>query len=455
MTVAVKSAASTNHAIMLVVNVHFSQNKRSDKMSFDKLEINPVFLDNIRRMGFNEMFPVQRESIPQALRGEDLVVQAKTGSGKTLCFAIPVCERIDAQEKSVQALVLTPTRELAVQVHGEIEKLCEGSKIRSYPVYGGISLGPQIKAIHEGAQIIVGTPGRIMDLMRRGNLKFDFLKVAVLDEGDRMLDMGFRDDIEFILSATPKDRQTMLFSATVPPEINYLIEQNLDNPRKIRIGSIEKDVTQVDQFYVDCDFRNRFNRLCNLLVQENIQQAIIFCNTKWECDKLSRNLKRYDFRAVYLHGDLSQNQRDMAMADFRKGNMRFLVATDLAARGLDIEGISHVINYGVPKNTKDYVHRIGRTARAGEEGVAITFLMPESYDDFSRIKRELDLEVGPVVVEIRKDYYFENSSRGRGSGGRMFGGRGRNRTTSRGNYSVRSDNRRGYNPALGYMGTVK
>jgi ATP-dependent RNA helicase DeaD len=421
-------------------------------MKFEELDVDPVFLGNIQKMGFEEMFPVQKESIPQALQGKDLVVQAKTGSGKTIGFAIPLCEAIDAQQKSVQALVLAPTRELAVQVHGEIEKLCEGTKIWSHPVYGGVSLSPQIKAIENGTQIVVGTPGRIMDLMRRGNLRFKNLKVVVLDEGDRMFDMGFRDDIEFILSETPKNRQTMLFSATVPPEIEDLIQRNLNNPQTIRIGNVETDITQVDQYYIDCDYQTRFNILCNYIEKENITQAIVFCNTKRECENLTRNLKNYKFQVHYLHGDLSQKQRDRSMELFREGKIRILIATDIAARGLDIEGVSHVINYDVPIDSKNYVHRIGRTARAGEHGIAVTFLIDKFYDDFRKINKELRLQVEPLVVETTQTYYFKrNQSNSRGRTG------GRFRSGSRGSrYGNRRETRgRGYNPALGHMGTGK
>jgi ATP-dependent RNA helicase DeaD len=312
-------------------------------------------------------------------------------------------------------------------------------------------MGPQIRAIENGAHIIVGTPGRIMDLMRRGNLHFKNLKIAVLDEGDRMLDMGFRDDIEFILSETPEDRQTLLFSATVPPEIDFLIQRNLNNPRIIKVGKIESDITQADQYYIDCDYKARFNLLCNYIEQERIKQAIIFCNTKRECESLTRNLKKYGFKAHYLHGNLSQRQRDMSMERFREGNIKLLVATDLAARGLDIEGISHVINYDVPLNTKNYVHRIGRTARAGERGIAVTFLIDKFYEDFRRINKELRLNIEEIVVETSKTYHFERPKRTfrRPRGRRPYsGGRGRSNSSGRG----RGRGRR-YNPALGHMGT--
>lgn len=385
-------------------------------MTFSELEVHPTLLENIQNLGFKEMFPVQKQSIPLALQGKDLVVQAKTGSGKTLAFAIPLCQKINPNDKYVQAIVLTPTRELAVQVHGEVHKISAGTGIKSVTVYGGTSMSHQIDALRKGAQIVVGTPGRIIDLMQRGELRFDGVKIAVLDEGDRMFDMGFKDDIEFILSTTPKSRQTLLFSATVPQEIEYLVRRNFNAPLSIKVGTIETDITQVDQFYIDCDFKDRFNKLCNLLVQGDIHQAIIFCNAKWECDKLARNLKRYEFKAMSIHGDLSQNQRDAAMDAFRSGNVQLLVATDIAARGLDISGVSHVINYHVPKDPTSYVHRIGRTARAGRPGNAITLLTPEEWESFRKIKGDFNLLIKPMEVEIKNDYYFQKHLEG-GRGG--------------------------------------
>lgn len=390
-------------------------------MVFSKLEVNPMFLENIRKQGFEEMFPVQKEAIPLALQGDDIVVQAKTGSGKTFAFAIPLCNKIDTSKREVQAIVLTPTRELAVQVHEEIDKLCEGTKIRSVPVYGGSSMNRQIQGIRGGAQVIIGTPGRVIDLMQRGQLHLDGVRVAVLDEGDRMFDMGFKDDIEYILSKTPREKQSMLFSATVPSEIQYLIQRNFSNPKEIRIGEIQEDVTQVEQVYVDCDFKERFNKLCNFIAKENISQAIIFCNAKHECDKLARNLKRYGFGAMSLHGDLSQNQRDAAMEAFRNKEVKLLIATDLAARGLDIDGVSHVINYDVPKETNGYVHRIGRTARAGRTGMAITFLINEDWDAFRRITSDLRLQIQSLDIQIAQDYFFRRDMEG--DNRRAFGGR--------------------------------
>jgi ATP-dependent RNA helicase DeaD len=291
----------------------------------------------------------------------------------------------------------------------------------------------QIQALRGGAQVVIGTPGRVIDLMQRGELHLDGVTISVLDEGDRMFDMGFKDDIEYILSTTPKEKQSMLFSATVPTEIQYLIERNFRNPKEVRIGDTSTDVTQVEQVYVDCDFKQRFNKLCNFLVQEQITQAIIFCNAKHECEKLARNLKRYEFKTMSLHGDLSQNQRDDAMDAFKDGKIQILCATDLAARGLDIDGVSHVINYDVPKETNNYVHRIGRTARAGRTGVAITFLLPEGWEFFRRITQDLKVEIKPIDVPVQREYWFRRDSEG-GPRGPYRGGpqrRGPSRTGQR------------------------
>lgn len=390
-------------------------------MVFSNLEIDSMFLENIKKQGFETMFPVQKESIPLALQGNDLVVQAKTGSGKTLAFAIPVCQKVDAQKREVQAIILVPTRELAVQVQEEFDKLTQGTRLKSVPVYGGTSINRQIQGIRSGSQIIVGTPGRVIDLIQRNELHLDGVSIAVLDEGDRMFDMGFKDDIEYILSRTPADKQSLLFSATVPTEIQYLIDRNFRNPKEVRVGDTSTDVTQVEQVYVDCDFKARFNKLCNYLVQEQIKQAIIFCNAKHECEKLARNLKRYDIKTMSLHGDLSQNQRDDAMDAFKEGKVQVLCATDLAARGLDIDGISHVINYDVPKETNNYVHRIGRTARAGRAGVAITFLLPEAWEFFRRITGDLKLDIKPIDIPVTKEYFFRRESDGGPRGPRRGG----------------------------------
>jgi ATP-dependent RNA helicase DeaD len=336
-------------------------------------------------LGFSKTFPIQAQAIEPLLNGRDVIGQAKTGTGKTAAYGIPMLERLAPDDYHVQGLVLVPTRELAVQVAGEINRIGKHTRFNALPIYGGQSILPQIRDLKRGVQIVVGTPGRIIDHLERGTLRLNQVKMLVLDEADRMLDMGFIEDIEFILNRTPRERQTCLFSATMPHEIIRLSRRYLKDPEEIIVSKDEIAIEEIDQSYYLVDNYGKFDILCDLLNDGTIHQAIIFCKTKWGTARLADMLRSNHCDAEEIHGDLSQAQRDRVMSAFRKGRIQLLVATDLASRGLDITGVSHVINYDLPLDPLSYFHRIGRTARAGGSGTAITFVTYGEQENFHRI----------------------------------------------------------------------
>ena len=345
------------------------------KKFFSELGLSPEILKAVAKMGFEEAAPIQSAAIPPLLAGSDVVGQSQTGSGKTAAFAIPAIELVDAAIRSPQVLILCPTRELAVQVAEEVAKLAMFKRgVRELPIYGGQSYERQFRGLHAGAQIIIGTPGRVMDHLDRGTLKFDKLKMVILDEADRMLDMGFLDDIKTILTHAPAGRQTVLFSATLPRPILELIKSFTRNAVNVRIESQALTVPAIEQVYYEVDRRSKLEVLCRLIDIEDIKYAIVFCATKMMVDELSEHLIARGYLADKLHGDISQQARERVMAKFRKHKFEFLVATDVAARGLDVDDIEVVFNYDLPHDGEDYVHRIGRTGRAGRKGKAITFV---------------------------------------------------------------------------------
>jgi ATP-dependent RNA helicase DeaD len=345
------------------------------KKLFSELGLSPEILKAVAKMGYEEASPIQSETIPILLSGKDVVGQSQTGSGKTAAFAIPAIERVDASVHAPQALILCPTRELAVQVAEEVAKLAFFKRgVRELPIYGGQSYDRQLRGLKMGAQIIIGTPGRVMDHLDRGTLKLDRLSMAVLDEADRMLDMGFSEDIEKILSQAPPERQTVLFSATLPQGIQRLIKRHTREPVNVRIEAQEMTVPTTEQFYYEVDRRSKLEVLCRLIDLQDIKLGIIFCATKMMVDELAEHLTARGYSADKLHGDMTQMMRERVMAKFRKRGFEFLVATDVAARGLDVDDIEVVFNYDLPQDAEDYVHRIGRTGRAGRSGRAITFV---------------------------------------------------------------------------------
>ncbi|MBI5422934.1 MAG: DEAD/DEAH box helicase [Opitutae bacterium] len=346
-----------------------------EKRPFSELGLSPEILKAVDKMGFEEASPIQTAVIPHALTGRDVVGQSATGSGKTAAFAIPAIEKVDASKRGVQALVLCPTRELAVQVAEEVGKLGAFKKgLLELPIYGGQSYERQYRGLAAGAQIVIGTPGRVMDHMQRGSLKLDGLRVVVLDEADRMLDMGFRDDIEHILSAVPETRQLLFFSATMPRLIQDMIKRYSRDPAWVRIEAHAANAPQVEQVFYEVDRRSKGEALTRLIDLHDFRYGIIFCSTKVMVDELDEQLHSRGYAVDRLHGDLSQMQRDRVMEKFRRRGFEFLIATDVAARGLDVDDLEVVFNYDLPNDAEDYTHRIGRTGRAGKTGVAMTFV---------------------------------------------------------------------------------
>ncbi|AQS59300.1 DEAD/DEAH box helicase [Desulforamulus ferrireducens] len=377
---------------------------------FGNLELNRRIVDGLVEMGFEEPTPIQQLAVPQVLAGHDVIGQAQTGTGKTAAFSIPLIEKLDFRNRDVQALIITPTRELAIQVAEEIGKIGRFCRIRVIPIYGGQSIDRQIRSLRQGVQVVVGTPGRLLDHLRRHTLKVDRVKMVVLDEADEMLDMGFVEDIEEILRHIPSERQTLLFSATMPEEILRLSRQYMTNPKYVTVSKTNLTVPQIEQVYYEVPEKYKLEALCRLLDVTEISQGIVFCRTKRGVDELVAGLQTRGYTAAALHGDLSQQQRNNVMRKFRSGDAELLVATDVAARGLDIEGVSHVINYDIPQDPEFYVHRIGRTGRAGRSGVAITIINPREYRQLrlienitkTRIKRE-QLPSAADVVERQKE----------------------------------------------------
>ncbi|WP_442601366.1 DEAD/DEAH box helicase [Paenibacillus sp. KN14-4R] len=355
--------------------------------TFQELGLEPKILRAITEMGFEEATPIQEKTIPLAMEGRDLIGQAQTGTGKTAAFGIPLLNKIEMTEDRIIALIMCPTRELAIQVAEEIGKLGRFKGVRSLPIYGGQDIVKQIRALKKKPQIIIGTPGRLLDHINRKTIKLDDVQTVILDEADEMLDMGFMEDIQSILKLVPSERHTMLFSATMPPNIQRLAQQFLTNPEHVSVIPKQVSAPLIDQAYIEIHEKQKFEALCRLLDMESPELAIIFGRTKRRVDELSEALQKRGYAAEGLHGDLSQNQRDNVMRKFRDGSIDVLVATDVAARGLDVSGVTHVINFDLPQDPESYVHRIGRTGRAGKEGTAWTFVTPREIDHLHFIEK--------------------------------------------------------------------
>ena len=343
-------------------------------------------------MGFEEPTPIQKVSIPAAMEGKDLIGQAQTGTGKTAAFGIPILEKIDTTEKGPQAIVLSPTRELAIQSAEEMNRLAQYLPIHALPIYGGQDIERQFRALRKKPNIIVATPGRLMDHMKRGTIDLSHVQILVLDEGDEMVDMGFIDDIRTILAGMPEERQTMFFSATMPAPIRELAESFLRDPVLVKIKAATVTIDLVEQEYIELPDMQKFDCLCRLLDMENPELAIVFVRTKRRADEVTEALKKRGYMAEGLHGDLSQQKRDAVVRQFKEGTIDILVATDVAARGLDISGVTHVYNFDMPQDSETYVHRVGRTGRAGQTGLAMTFvvsraLLPHMANDLLNIEK--------------------------------------------------------------------
>jgi ATP-dependent RNA helicase DeaD len=354
---------------------------------FTELGLSKEIQRAITDMQFEDLTPIQAGSIPPILSGKDVIGQAQTGTGKTLAFGIPIAEMLEPKTRALEALVLCPTRELAMQVAEELRKLTKYRKdISVVPVYGGQPIDRQLRSLKKGARIVVGTPGRVMDHMNRGTLRLDSIRIVVLDEADKMLDMGFVDDMKTILWAMPEERQTLLFSATMPQKIMDLVNKFQREPYIVNVAGEELTVPQVEQSFIEVKPWMKLDVLCSLIDTYKPESALVFCNTKRRVDEIVRDLKSRGYQADSLHGDMSQSRRDSAMLRFRKKVSRILVATDVAARGLDITGIEAVINYDMPQDEQHYVHRIGRTARMGKSGLAFTLALSGELDKLRDIQ---------------------------------------------------------------------
>jgi len=374
---------------------------------FSELGISPELLKAVDKMGFEKPSPIQAEAIPVLLQGQDVVGQSETGSGKTAAFGIPAIEKVDAAKKAVQVLVLCPTRELAMQVCEEFYKLAYFKRgIHAIPIYGGQSYERQYYGLRQGAQIVIGTPGRVMDHMRQGTLRLDNIRMMVLDEADVMLNMGFRDDIELILKSVPTERQTVFFSATMPQPIRDLIERFSKTPKSLRIEHKALTVATTEQVYYEVDRRFKVELLTRLIDIHDLKFGIVFCNTKRMVDDLVDQLNAQGYSADRLHGDMTQNMRDRVMNKFRKSELEFLVATDVAARGIDVNDVEVVFNYDLPYDAEDYVHRIGRTGRAGKTGLAISFVGPREMFQIHHIERYANIRITrakiPTLDEVEE-----------------------------------------------------
>ncbi len=378
-----------------------------EKLRFFDLDLSDEIKKAITDMGFEETTPIQSLAIPHILDGKDVIGQAQTGTGKTAAFGIPTLEMLDPDNKKLQAVILCPTRELAIQVAEELRKLSKYmKKIHVLPIYGGQPIERQIKSLKKGVQIIIGTPGRVMDHMRRGTLKMNNVKIMILDEADEMLDMGFREDIETVLEDMPEERQTLLFSATMSKAILNLTKRYQNNPEFLKVIHQKMTVPEIQQIYFEVKEKMKLELLSRLIDIYNPQLSLVFCNTKRRVDTLVTHLQVRGYLADGLHGDMTQGQRDRVMSKFRSGQIEILVATDVAARGIDVEDIEAVFNYDVPNDDEYYVHRIGRTGRAGKSGRAFTFVSGREIYQLRDIqkftKTKIEQHKIPSVSDVQK-----------------------------------------------------
>ncbi len=359
-----------------------------ETVRFEEMGLSEEIQKAVRYMGFEEASPIQAKAIPAMISGIDLIGQAQTGTGKTAAFGIPILEKVDPKLKKLQAIVLCPTRELAIQVADEIRNLSRYMHgIKVLPIYGGQDIVKQIRSLKSGTQIIIGTPGRVMDHMRRKTMKLDFVHTVVLDEADEMLNMGFREDIEFVLSGVPEERQTVLFSATMPKPIMEITKKFQNNAKVIKVTKKELTVPNIEQYYYDIKPKKKEEVLSRLLDIYSPRLSVVFCNTKKQVDLLVNALLGRGYFAAGLHGDMKQEQRDRVMQGFRTGKTEILVATDVAARGIDVDEVEAVFNYDLPQDDEYYVHRIGRTGRAGREGRAFSFVSGKEVYKLKEIQR--------------------------------------------------------------------
>jgi len=408
--------------------------------TFEELKIKESIIKGLTEINFEKAFPIQEAAIPVLLSGRDVVGQAHTGTGKTAAFGIAMLQQI-SPKRGVQGLVIAPTRELAVQITVEITKFAKYTGIRATTVYGGQAMGRQLDALKRGVEIVVATPGRLIDHLKRGSIKLNDVKHVVLDEADTMLDMGFIEDIEFILSLTPKEKIMSLFSATMPTEILRLAENYLDNPKQFLLDADDLSGEGIDQSFLIIKDRDKTNFLYEFIEKNKKGQTIVFCSTKNRTRDVARILYKNNYNTVSIEGDMSQHQRERSMSAFRRGKAEILVATDVAARGIDVPQVALVINYDIPNQEMMYFHRIGRTARAGGKGRAITFVSYSSVGDWNIIKRQIKVKMTDLNEELGiavkiPDPLKRQVGQRRFGGSRRFGDRGR--TGGGGRYGSRS-----------------
>lgn len=427
-------------------------------ITFKSMGVSQAVVNILQGQGIVSPTPVQEQAIPVAVAGEDVIVQAQTGTGKTLAFLLPILEKISPAKPDAQALIITPTRELAIQITAEARKLAaarEGLSVLA--AYGGQDVERQLRKLHNGAQIVIGTPGRLLDHLRRGSLKLGAVRFLVLDEADQMLHMGFLAEVQDILAQVPRGRQTMLFSATMPDNVKRLAKNYMSQPRDIKIAENSRvTLDSIKQIVVDCTDRSKQDALKAMIREHRPYLAVIFCRTKRRASTLNEALQAAGFASDELHGDLSQSKREQVMRAFRDAKLELLVATDVAARGIDVEGVTHVFNYDIPQDVDSYIHRIGRTGRAGEKGIAITFAAPKDVEALRSIERGIGIR-----LERRR---FENgavSAPGQGGGrpaatGAKAGGesarRGRGNAKGTGSGQERGRNERGQRKSGGAAG---
>lgn len=375
--------------------------------TFDQLGLSDETLQVLKKKGFEMPTPIQEQAIPVLLGGDtDIIAQAQTGTGKTAAFGLPILERLNKDLRAVQALILTPTRELAVQVAEEIHSLKGKQRVSVVPIYGGQSIDIQLRSLKKGVDIVVGTPGRVIDHIKRRTLKLDQISYLVLDEADEMLNMGFLDEVKEIMESTSPEKQILLFSATMPPEIIRIAKKYMSDYKTIKVTSGGLTATKTDQIYFEVSNANKFEALCRIIDIEEEFYGLVFCRTKRDVDDVANHLMDRGYDADGLHGDMSQSQREKILNKFKRNAINILVATDVAARGIDVQNLTHVINFALPHDPESYVHRIGRTGRAGKEGIAVTFVTPAEYRRLQMIKREAKTDIRkatlPKVAEVIK-----------------------------------------------------
>jgi ATP-dependent RNA helicase RhlE len=408
-------------------------------MAFDQFKLHPDVMKGVEAKGYLNPTPIQEEAIPPAMEGRDVMGLAQTGTGKTAAFMLPILHRLaEGARHHIRALIIAPTRELAEQTTEETRVLASGMDLRVAPIYGGVSFPPQLTALKTGVEILVVCPGRMLDHIGQGNVKLTHLEVLVLDEADRMLDMGFMPDIKRILTHVPKKRQTMMFSATMPEDIRHLAHQVLTDPVTVQIG-MSMPTKNVEHYLVAVNKHLKTQLLRHVLKEDEVDTALIFTRTRHKATRLFQQLKRSGYAVASLQGDMSQKSRQAALDGFRSGEFKILVATDIASRGIDVVGISHVFNFDVPENVDTYIHRIGRTGRADRSGIAYTFVSPEESEVVMGFESSIDVE---LILKDIKGFDFDAPAppmeerdylRTRGSSRRPSGGGGGRSGTGRGN----------------------